>query len=275
MVTDMVAFICISLLIGLFLSLFYKKSFSFKDEGLKDVRWIVLAVMQHVIVVYADDALGTPGTIFSICSLLQMTIAFSRAFYHMEKSERIKAVVISITILLSATTNREMLGTGAALVAITQFLRKPNKWKNALSTCRIMFGPVYVVLMAAAGVQFIDSHRLCSSAVSLTTASSPLAAAIFFRPDNFEVLKLVCPKWVKDFLRPPRIRSIHGLLMFYSLLAVALNSFWPPETRWIALADIILYLLLSDFPKMFRTLATYNITKSFSFFIGTWFNRVA
>ena len=274
MVTDMAAFICISLLIGLFLSLFYKKSFSFKYEELKDVSWTVLAVIQHIIVVYAADALGTPGAIFSICSLLQMTIAFSRAFYHMEKSERIKAVVISITILLSATTNREMLGTGAALVAITQFLRKPNKWKNALSTCRIMFGPVYVVLMAAAGVQFIDSHRLCNSAVSLTTALSPLTAAIFFRPDNFEVLKLVCPYWVKD-LRPPRIRSIHGLLMFYSLLAVTLNSLWPPETRWIALADIILYLLLSDFPKMFRKLATYNITKSFSFFIGTWFNQVA
>ena len=274
MVTDMVAFICISLLIGLFLSLFYKKSFSFKDEGLKDVRWTVLAVIQHIIVVCAEDALGTLGTIFSICSLLQMTIALSRAFYHMEKSERIKAVVISITILLSATTNREMLGIGAALVAITQFLRKPNKWKNALSTCRIMFGPVYVVLMAAGGVQFIDSHRLCSSAVSLTTALSPLTAAIFFRPDNFEVLKLVCPYWVKD-LRPPRIRSIHGLLMFYSLLAVTLNSLWPPETRWIALADIILYLLLSDFPKMFRKLATYNITKNFSFFIGTCFNQVA
>ena len=159
----------------------------------------------------------------------------------MEWSERIKAVVISITILLSAILSREMLGTGAALVAITQFLRKPNRLKNALSRCRIMFGPVYVVLMAAAGVQFIDSQRLCSSAVSLTTAFSPLTAAIFFRPDNFEVLKLICPNWVS--LRPLRIRSIHGLLMFYSLLAVALNSFWPPETRWIALADMILYLI--------------------------------
>ena len=274
MVTDMVAFIYISLLIGLFLSLFFKKSFSFKNEGPKGVRRTVLAVVLYMIVVDAEDALGTQRKIFIIFSLLRMTIAFSRTFYHMEWSERIKAIVISITILLSATLSREILGTIAALVAITQFLRKPNILKNALSRCRIVFGPVYIVLMAAAGVQFIDSQGLCSSAVSLTTALSPLTAAIFFRPDNFEVLKLVCPYWGKD-LRPPRIRSIHGLLMFYSLLAVTLNSLWPPETRWMALADIILYLLLSDFPKMFRKLATYNITKSFSFFIETWFNQAA
>ena len=270
MVTDMVAFIYISLLIGLFLSLFFKKSFSFKNEGPKGVRRTVLAVVLYMIVVEAEDALGTQRKIFSIFSLLRMTIAFCRTFYHMEWSERIKAIVISITILLSSTLSREILGTIAALVAITQFLRKPNILKNALSRCRIMFGPVYIVLMAAAGVQFIDSLGLCSSLVSLTTALSPLAAAVFFRPDNFEVLELVCPKCVKDFLRPPRIRSIHGLLMFYSLLAVTLNSLWPSETRWIALIDIILYLLLSDFPKMFRKLGTYNITKGFSFFIGTW-----
>ena len=77
MVTDMVAFIYISLLIGLFLSLFFKRSFSFMDEKPEGVRRTVLSVVLYIIVVHVEDEVGTPRKIFSIFSLLYMTIAFS------------------------------------------------------------------------------------------------------------------------------------------------------------------------------------------------------
>ena len=269
-VRAMVVLPYIVMVVGLLLSIFYKKSFTFRDEGLKDITLTVSAVFLHIIAVYIEDAFGIAGKIFSFGL---MAFMFFETFYKMDWSERIKAVIISVTILICRIRSRETLGICAAVVAISQFLRKPNSLKNALSTSRIMLGPVYFLLMAGAGMQFIDSQKICNSALSLTTAFSPLVAATFFRPDNFELLKVICPNCFY-IIRPPRIRSIHGLLMFYSLLAITLNSLWPTPARCIAATDLILYILFSDFPKKLRKLAISYSTRIFSIFNRIWLNSV-
>ena len=269
-VRAMVVLPYILIVVGLLLSIFYKKSFTFRDEGLNDITLTVSAVFLHIITIYTEDAFGTTGKIFSFGL---MAFAFFETFYHMDWSERIKAVIISVTILICRITSGEALGICAAVVAISQFLRKPNSLKNALSTFRIMLGPVYFLLMAGAGMQFIDSQRICNSALSLITAVSPLVAATFFRPDNFELLKLVCPNCF-NIIRPPLIRSIHGLLMFFSLFAITLNSLWPPTVRWIALADLLLYILCSEFSKKLRRLATSYFSRISGIFNGIWLNFV-
>ena len=245
----------VSMMTGIFLSLFYRRSFTFADARFKDIKWVGLAVFLHIMIVcYVADAFTRIGKIGRILSFLLIIIACSRTFYHMESSERIKTVMISSTILICSTTTREKLATYAALVAITQFLRKPERLKNALSTCRIMFGPVYVLLMAGAGIQFMDVKKIYESLLSFTAGFSPIIAATLFRPDNFELLKLACPE--RLIMRIQIIRSFHGLLMCCSLFSILFNSLWPLTTRCLAFVDITLYFMMVAVANIQRIVRT-------------------
>ena len=261
----MAPLICTSMMAGLFLSVFYKKSFTFRDDGPKGIKWTVLpAILQVIeIIVHDEDPSRTSRKIANLFNVLLAITAFCRTFYILEWSEKIKSVMISSTFLLSSVTSRETLATCAAVVGITQFLRRPKMLKNVLSPYRIMLGPVYVLLMAGAGVHLVHPQRHFKSAFSLTTALSPVIAATLFRPDNFELLHLVSPRGLR--IRPPIVRSVHGLLMAYSLFSITLNNLWPLNARFIALANITLYFMFSDFPKQMRKSAMRIIQRTFDF----------
>ncbi|KAK3752070.1 hypothetical protein QZH41_002498 [Actinostola sp. cb2023] len=120
----------------------------------------------------------------------------------------------SIFIVLYGNFDERLFDCLTLAFATTQFLRKPEGLKEMLRELRIICGPVYVILMCS-GLRFHPILDLTWDLPSWTTRFAVLAsvvAAVFFRPDNSQTLKLVFAG--SRILDTNNRRRIHGYLMF-------------------------------------------------------------
>ena len=129
--------------------------------------------------------------------------------------ELVKSVVLGVCIIISWESERGsyVLPLFSLFFALTQFLRWPKSLKNFLSEVRIVCGPAFPLSVFATWLKRSEPSG-SSFWVLLVAVLCSSVAAIFFRPDNSEVLVLF-------HLPVPSSRNrkvCHAILMFFSLL---------------------------------------------------------
>lgn len=195
-----------SYMVGRLLIIFFKRRFSFKVHTRKDLLDVLPAFVGSFLV-----KRGPIGTILGLVSLL-----CSNTLHW--KDEMIKTLFIwaSVHIAFYAQLSESTFACLALALGTTQFLRKPDKLKLLLREPRVIFGPIYV-LMVCAGLRF-SSIQAPDLASLLTGTASLLSvlAAVFFRPDNNETMRLVLPE--SKIPTTYRRQIIHGALLFAGYL---------------------------------------------------------
>lgn len=195
----------VSYLVARLLTIFFKRRFSFKVHTRKDV----LKVLPVFLASFVADFEYSP-------QLRVLALICSNALHC--KDEMVKTICIWLSIYTAAYANLSE-STFACLAlgfATTQFLRKPDKLKNFLREPRVVCGPVYVIF-ACTGLRFCAQNEIKTASVSVIAAMCSALAAVLFRPDNKETLRLFLPE---DQI-PTTIKRqvIHGVLLFVSFLA--------------------------------------------------------
>ena len=127
------------------------------------------------------------------------------------------------------------------LAATTQFLRKPNSVKEYLRDVRIIFGPVYIVMVLSL-LRFIDLSCSINNILSVVVLCCSLLAAIFFRPDNSVMITFLVPI-IGNLGYSTRAR-IHGLLLFTGLVinTLKLMVHGPMHYTIFGIVNILLYV---------------------------------
>ena len=207
---DVVGHVSFSYLLGRILTIFFKRDFSFEAHSTKILYdgmalAITLAVCKLVL-------LGDVGTLLMVVALLYSSFRTRNE----EFTEIFKTLAISssIFIVLYGNFDERLFDCLTLAFATTQFLRKPEGLKEMLRELRIICGPVYVILMCS-GLRFHPILDFTWDLPSWTTRLAVLAsvvAAVFFRPDNSQTLKLVFAG--SRILDTNNRRRIHGYLMF-------------------------------------------------------------
>ena len=131
-----------------------------------------------------------------------------------------KSLVLGACIIVSWKTERGscILPSSSVFFALTQFLRWPKSLKDVLSEVRIVCGPAFALSVLTAWLKLSEPSGWAYWVLLVAVLCSS-AAAIFFRPDNSEVLVL---------LRLPvpssRNRKVcHAILMTCSLLCMTVH----------------------------------------------------
>ena len=101
------------------------------------------------------------------------------------------------------------------IIATTQFLRKLNFSKDYLRDVRIIFGPVYIVIVLSL-LRFIDLSCNFNNILSMAVLFCSLLAATFFRPDSNVIIQFSVPV-IGNFEYSNKVR-LHGLLTFRVLV---------------------------------------------------------
>ena len=100
----------------------------------------------------------------------------------------------------------------------TQFLRWPKNLKDFLSKVRIVCGPAFPLSVFATWLKRSEPS-VSSFWVLLVAVLSSSVAAIFFRPDNSEVLVL----FHLPVLSSRKRKVCHAILMVFSLLFLTVH----------------------------------------------------
>lgn len=107
--------------------------------------------------------------------------------------------------------------------AFIQIIRKPFFLKKNLRFIRIIFGPVFWIMIFSAFLKilFFEKNNLgffCIFFLILATCFSFLAGT-FFRPDNHSLLKIY---GIEEFFEGKNILKLHGILNFTSFLIICI-----------------------------------------------------
>ena len=210
--------ICSSLWIGVKLTIFFKKRFQWGEHvfsrlGL-DSAILILITSAHFL-------LPEVWLLQMITAVISMVSAI-RDMYLMMSSpgEYFKSLVLGACIIVPWLTERNscILPSFSVLFALTQFLRWPIWLKDFLSEVRIICGPAFVLSVLATWLKLSEPSGW-SYWVLLVAVFCSSAAAIFFRPDNSEVLVLLHLP-----VPSPRDRKVcHAILMAFSLLCMTVH----------------------------------------------------
>ena len=234
-------------LFGVCLTIFYKKEFTFRKQfGCRLVSFACLGML-WAISWFTKDVF--PTLLASEFTFIYVVREFLRKDVALE--EKLKSLVLSTALFLCTTLSGDMLACLAVICAMTQLLRWPVSLKNRLRELRIIFGPVYPILVLGGCIQLdFTSHLLkLSSCLSLM-------AAVLLRPDNKEMLKLV---EVVGFSVPSTNtrKLIHGLSMFVSLICIMVHltmSLDIPRmilagTAFVGGLNVLLYAFVAELPR--------------------------
>ena len=128
------------------------------------------------------------------------------------------------------------------IIATTQFLRKPNFVRDYLRDVRIIFGPVYIVMVLSL-LRFIDLSCSFNNILSMSISFCSLLAAIFFRPDNNVMFQFLVPV-IGNFEYSTRKR-VHGLLLFTVLAINTLKLVVQGSVHYavFGIVNILLYVV--------------------------------
>ena len=248
----------LSFFFGLLLTIFYKKDFKFKKQlDYRRCRFLLILGSLWITTIFFSAA-GLK-TAISAVTLVYVLDEVSR----LPVEEKVKCGVLGALRLSLPHLSEDNLVCLAVFCAFTQLLRWPLWLKEKLREIRIVFGPVYPLLVIEASVRSSFSSYLLT-----TAAVATLLASIFFRPDNKEMMRIV--SWLFRLQNPSsRARkSCHGLLMVLSLLSIMMycfaclsniNTIIYYATLAVGLLDITFYLFAAELPRnVFRELFYTN-----------------
>ena len=205
--------ICSSLWIGVKLTLFFKKRFQWKEHFLArlelDCANLILIISAHFLL---------PEVWLQMITAVIAMVSAIRDMYLMLTNpwEYFKSLVLGACIIVSWKAERGsyILPSLSVFFALTQFLRWPKSLKDFLSEVRIVCGPACALSVFATWLKQSELYWVLCLAVLCSSV-----AAIFFRPDNSEVLLLF-------HLPVPSARNrkvCHAILMTCSLLCTAVH----------------------------------------------------
>ena len=128
------------------------------------------------------------------------------------------------------------------IIATTQFLRKLNFSKDYLRDVRIIFGPVYIVIVLSL-LRFIDLSCNFNNILSMAVLFCSLLAATFFRPDSNVIIQFSVPV-IGNFEYSNKVR-LHGLLTFRVLVINTLKLVVHEPIHYAAfgIVNILLHLV--------------------------------
>ena len=234
--------ICSSLWIGVKLTIFFKKRFQWGEHvfsrlGLDSTNLILITSAHFLPEVWLQMITAVIATVSAILDMRWMLT---------NRGEYVKSLVLGACIIVSWLTERGscILPSFSVLFALTQFLRWPKSLKDYLSEVRIICGPAFVLSVLATWLKLSEPSGW-SYWVLLVAVFCSSAAAIFFRPDNSEVLVLF-------HLPVPSSRNrkvCHAVLMAFSLLCMTMHISTLPCTifKAVCIAVVILCVCLFFF----------------------------
>ena len=230
--------ICSSLWIGVKLTLFFKKRFQWKEDFLArlelDSANLILIISAHFFL---------PEVWFQMITAVIAMVSAIRDMYLMMTNpwEQFKSLVLGACIIVSWKTERGsyILPSLSVFFALTQFLRRPKSLKDFLSEVRIVCGPAFALSVFATWLKLSEPSGW-SYWVLLVAVLCSSVAAIFFRPDNSEVLVLF-------HLPVPSSRSrkvCHAVLMTCSLLCMAVHILLYQTFPYITFKPVCIAVVL-------------------------------
>ena len=128
------------------------------------------------------------------------------------------------------------------VIATTQFLRKLNFAKDYLRDVRIIFGPLYIVMVLSLLI-FIDLSYNFNNILSMAVLFCSLLVATFFRPDGNVIIQFSVPV-IGNFEYSNKVR-LHGLLTFRVLVINTLKLVVHEPIHYAAfgIVNILLHLV--------------------------------
>ena len=220
--------ICSSFWIGARLTIFLKRRFRWREHFLPHFG---LDSANLILVVSAYFLLPEVWFFQMVTAVIAMVLAI-RDMYSMRTDgvELCKSLGLGVCIIVLWIIERGsyILPASSVFFALTQFLRWPQWLKDSLAKLRIVCGPAYPLSVIATWLKWNESSGF-SFWVLIVAALRSSVAAIFFRPDNSEVLVLF-------HLPVPSARRrkvCHAILMFSSLLCMTVQISLYQTFPWI------------------------------------------
>ena len=213
--------ICSSLWIGVKLTIFFKKRFRWREHCF---ACLSLDSANLILIIAAQFLLPKVWLLQMITAVIAMVLAIKDMYLMMtNRWEFVKSLLLGAYIIISWESERGsyVLPLSSVSFALTQFLRWPRSLKDFLSEVRIICGPAFPISVFATWLKRSEPSG-SSFWVLLVGVLCSSVAAIFFRPDNSEVLVLF-------HLPVPSSRNrkvCHAILMFFSLLCLTVHILW-------------------------------------------------
>ena len=227
----------LSYLGGRVLTVFYKRRFSMHQYG----RTLLIELAAIVVALVAKKIHGND---IIISALVALIVILAQKYGWQLDNDVSKALVVSLAnyVAFFLDFSEKTYLSLSLIIATTQFLRKPNFVRDYLRDVRIIFGPVYIVMVLSL-LRFIELTCSFNNILSIAVLFCSLLAAIFFRPDNNAMFQLLVPV-IGNFEYSTRKR-IHGLLLFKAL---AINTFklvvhGPIHYAAFGIVNILLYVV--------------------------------
>ena len=206
-----------SLWIGTKLTIFFKKRFKWREHFLPRFEWDIANL---ILMISAYFLLPEVWSLQMMTAVMAMVLAIRDTYSMMtNRWELCKSIVLGACIFAFWNTEcGSSILPVSVFFALTQFLRWPKRLKDSLSEIRIVCGPAYPLSVIATGLKWNEPIGF-SSCVLIVAALCSSVAAIFFRPDNSEVLLLLhLPVPI-----PRKRRACHAILMFFSLVCMTVQ----------------------------------------------------
>lgn len=234
----------LSMLLGVWLTIFFKRNFKFEQHLICRLRYLIFLPIWLIVlwVNYRPLALVVSvGTLAYVCKELQ----------ELALEEKGKCLALGISLMSVYALQSEYLACVAVFCALTQLLRWPESLKNKLRELRIIFGPVYTIFIVGSCIQANFTSILLNVAAVLA-----LLASILLRPDNNETLKVLMSNVPSQQHR----KMTHGLFMFSSFLLClayivgcfqtsAITNFVLRAVGLVAFVNIVMYICVADLPR--------------------------
>ena len=214
--------ICSSLWIGVKLTIFFKKRFRWREHCFPrlslDSANLILIIAAHFLVLKVWLLQMITAVIAMVSAIPEMYLMMTNNLW-----ELVKSLVLGVCIIISWESERGsyVLPLSSLFFALTQFLRWPKMLKDFLSEVRIVCGPAFPISVFATWLKRSEPSG-SSFWVLLVAVICSSVAAIYFRPDNSEVLVLF-------HLPVPSSRNrkvCHAILMVFSLLCLTVHILW-------------------------------------------------
>ena len=221
--------ICSSLWIGVKLTIFFKRRFRWREHfssrlRLNIVSLILIIAAQFLLPMDSANLILIIAAQFlpqMITAVIAMVSAITDMYWMMTNlGELVKSLVLGVCIIVSWKIERGsyILPLSSLSFALTQFLRWPKNLKDFLSKVRIVCGPAFPLSVFATWLKRSEPS-VSSFWVLLVAVLSSSVAAIFFRPDNSEVLVL----FHLPVLSSRKRKVCRAILMVFSLLCMTVH----------------------------------------------------
>ncbi|XP_028406894.1 uncharacterized protein LOC114529333 [Dendronephthya gigantea] len=245
---DSLGIVSLSMLTGLFLTIFYKRDFKFHAHLRCRMGHIVCLSLMWGLVYLTDQS-----AFEVVVAIGTLVYVLKEQRFSLASEEKVKCLALGISLMIAYFSESQTLTPLAIVFALTQLLRWPIDLKNRLRELRIVCGPVYTIFAVGSWLQSSPTSNLLRSAAFLS-----LVASIFLRPDNNEVLKVL--NYFGSIPSSHSRKIIHGFCMFASFILCFLYFVNVVTTStvntcifcilcFVAVVNIAMYIFVAEFPR--------------------------